>query len=379
MHVLCVTVLLDPVTGGGTAERTFQLASYFAARGDAVSVLTTAIGLTEARRQAIARAEVVGLRCLFRRFFVVEPRFGLIAGLVKRSDVIHLMGHWNLLNVLVSVLASWYRVPYVICPAGELKVFGRSRFLKRVFNALVGKAVVRRASGWIAVTDAEFPDFRSYGIDPSDIRVLPNGIAVDGLRDAPHTAIIDRLGVVAKQYVLFMGRLNPIKGPDLLLSAFALVAKEYPELHLVFAGPDGGLLNTLKEESVVKELMARVHFAGYVSGADKATLYRGALFLTIPSRHEAMSIVVLEAGAVGVPVLLTDQCGFDQVADIEGGKVVSPDEQSLAQGMRRLLAKRSELDRMGRNLRRLVEENYSWDTIGALHESYFGSLVRVKK
>jgi glycosyltransferase involved in cell wall biosynthesis len=379
MHLLCVTVLLDPVTGGGTAERTFQLASYFTAKGHSVSVLATDIGLTEERRQAITGAEVVGLSCLFRRFFVVEPKIGRVAALVKRSDVIHLMGHWNLLNVMVTMLASWYRVPYVICPAGELKLFGRSRFLKRVFNTLVGKSVVRRASGWIAITDAEFPDFRSYGVDTSAIRILPNGIAVDVLRAASRTAVTHHLGVVAKQFVLFMGRLNPIKGPDLLLRAFALVAEEYPELHLIFAGPDGGLLEALKEESADEGLTARVHFAGYVSGADKATLYRESLFLAIPSRHEAMSIVVLEAGAVGVPVLLTDQCGFDQVAASEGGEVVSPDEHGLAQGMRRLLSNRSELDRMGQNLRRLVDENYSWDTIGALHESYFGSMFRVKK
>jgi len=376
LHVLCVTVLLDPVTGGGTAERTFQLASYFAEKGDVVTVLTTDVGLMEDRRRAIPGAEIVGLRCLLRRFFVVEPRLALIAALVRRSDVVHLMGHWNILNALAFVVARWYRVPYVICPAGELKLYGRSLLMKRVFNGLVGRSIVRCASGWVAVTEGEFPDFRSYGIDPSQIRVLPNGVDVQALMHLPRTDVLARLGVGSGEYILFMGRLNPIKGPDLLLAAFASVAKDHPWLHLVLAGPDGGLQEALIQDTLRFGLEVRVHFAGYVSGADKATLYKNALFLAIPSRHEAMSIVVLEAGAVGVPVLLTDQCGFDRVGDVEGGVVVAADQTSIAAGIQHLLRRRCDLEKMGRNLNRLIVENYSWDIIGKLHSDYFRLIVR---
>lgn len=379
LHVLCVTVLLDPVTGGGTAERTVQLASHFAAKGDAVTVLTTDIGLTEERRRAIPGAEIVGLKCLLRRFFVVEPRLALIAALVRRSDIVHLMGHWNILNVLAYVFARWYRVPYVICPAGELKLYWRSLLLKRIFNWLVGASIIRHAAGWIAVTEGEFPDFRSNGIDPSRVRVLPNGVDVDGLTRLPRTDVLARLGVGSKGYVLFMGRLNPIKGPDLLLAAFASVARDNPSLHLVLAGPDGGLQEMLIEETVRLGLEERVHLAGYVSGSDKATLYKDALFLAIPSRHEAMSIVVLEAGAVGVPVLLTDQCGFDQVGDVDGGLVVAADEASIGAGIQDMLRRRCDLEQMGRNLNRLIVENYSWDIIGKLHGDYFRSILRERQ
>jgi glycosyltransferase involved in cell wall biosynthesis len=369
---------MDPVMGGGTAERTFQLAKYFSGRGSTVTILTTDSGLSEDRRKTLGGINVIGLRCLFRRFFVVEPRFTLIASLVRRSTIIHLMGHWNILNVIVVFFAWRHRIPYVICPAGELRLFGRSLLLKRIFNILVGNRIVRYASGCIAVTESEFPEFESYGIKASSIQVLPNGIVPDALISHPQTDILSRIGCNKKNYILFMGRLNLIKGPDLLLRAFSKVANANPQLHLVFAGPDGGLLNKLSEETRIMGLQSRVHFAGYVTDGDKATLYKEALFLAIPSRHEAMSIVVLEAGSVSVPVLLTKRCGFNRVADVSGGELVEVSVNDISKGIDCLLRNRDSLEEMGKNLKKLVLDHYSWDYIGLCHENYFQSIANPK-
>ncbi len=376
MRILCVTVLLDPETGGGTAERTLQMANDLSARGHEVTVLTTDIGLTGARRREI-KGNLVGLRCLLHRFFVVEPRIPTISKLVRHSDIIHLMGHWNVLNVLVYGFARLYRVPYVICPAGELRLFGRSLALKKLFNRFVGRAIVKNASGRIAITSEELPDFEPYGAGPADVRVLPNGISPEALTSQPCTDILSRLGVEKKNYLLFMGRLNPIKGPDLLLQAFTSVAHQYPDLHVVFAGPDGGMRDQLVGDAEKNGLGQRVHFPGYVSGADKATLYANAMVLCIPSRHEAMSIVVLEAGVVSVPVLLTDQCGFDQVEKMAGGIIVEASAPSLAGGIHELFRRRQDLEQMGQHLNRLVTDDYSWDRIGRLHETYFRSILQI--
>lgn len=363
MRVLNVNVLLDPVTGGGTAERTFQMSRSLARVGVECTILTTDIGLTTDRNRQLGDVQVIALPCISKRFFVVKFSWRQLKALVDSVDVIHLMGHWSMLNVLVTLLARQTGTPYVVCPAGELPLFGRSRWLKQLFNILIGYRIVREAAGHIAVTPDEILAYARYGVKASKVTVIPNGVnetdfAVDG---ASHFA--DRFGLGAAPFILFMGRLNFIKGPDLLLEAFCCIANKHPEVHLVFAGPDGGLLGSLQKVTQEQGLANRVHFIGYVAGRDKAEAYRGAELLVIPSRQEAMSIVVLEAGIVGTPVLLTDRCGFDEVATVGGGQVVEATASELAAALDSMLAERTALKKMGERLQAHVRRNFTWEVI----------------
>ncbi len=374
MRVLNVNVLLDPVTGGGTAERTFQMSRSLARAGVECVILTTDIGLTADRIDQLGDVSVIALPCISKRFYVVKFSWRQLKALVASVDVIHLMGHWSMLNVLVSILARQAGTPYVVCPAGELPLFGRSRWIKQLFNILIGHRIVREAAGHIAVTPDELPAYARYGVEASQVTVIPNGIneadfSVDG-----KSQFADRFGLGAAPFILFMGRLNPIKGPDLLLEAFCSIAHKHPELHLVFAGPDGGLLGSLHKMTQERGLAGRVHFIGYVAGRDKAEAYRAAEFLVIPSRQEAMSIVVLEAGIVGTPVLLTDQCGFDEVATVGGGQVVAATAIDLAAGLDGLLADRSALKVMGTRLQAHVRRNFTWDVIVSRFQDLYRSM-----
>lgn len=363
MRVLNVNVLLDPVTGGGTAERTFQMSRSLARAGEECVILTTDIGLTAERIRQMGDVRVIALPCVSKRFFVVKFSWRQLKALVASVDVIHLMGHWSMLNVLVTLLARQTGKPYVVCPAGELPLFGRSRWIKQVFNMLIGYRILREAAGHIAVTPDEIPAYARYGVSASQVTVISNGINEADFMVEGVSQFADRFGLGTAPFILFMGRLNPIKGPDLLLEAFCTIAHKHSELHLVFAGPDGGLLDSLQKMAQERGLADRVHFIGYVAGRDKAEAYGAADLLVIPSRQEAMSIVVLEAGIVGTPVLLTDQCGFDEVATVGGGQVVAATAIDLAAGLDGLLADRSALKVMGERLQAHVRRNFTWDII----------------
>lgn len=130
--------------------------------------------------------------------------------------------------------------PYVVCPAGALPIFGRSARLKRLYNFLVGRAIIKNATGWIAVTSGELPHFESYGIHASKVKIIPNGVAEEDFQFADTQSFLSRYHIPAVPIILFMGRLNPIKGPDLLLQAFIQARRDFLDFHLVFAGPDGG-------------------------------------------------------------------------------------------------------------------------------------------
>lgn len=363
MRVLNVNVLLDPVKGGGTAERTLQMSRALASAGIDCTILTTDIGLSTDRIKRLGDVKVFALASISKRFVVVSVPWHKLKALVADADVIHLIGHWSMLNAIVYLMARQTKTPYVICPAGELLLFGRSRWIKRLFNFIIGDRIVREAAGYIAVTLGEIPAYAQYGVKAIQVTVIPNGINEDDFNAGREIQFARHFGIVAERFILFMGRLNPIKGPDLLLEAFCSIAHRHPELHLVFAGPDGGLLGSLQELTLERGLTDRVHFIGYVAGSDKVEAYRAADFLVIPSRQEAMSIVVLEAGVVGTPVLLTDRCGFDEVSTVGGGKVVAATVEDLAAGIESMLANRSALTDMGNRLKDHVRQSYTWDVI----------------
>jgi glycosyltransferase involved in cell wall biosynthesis len=360
MRVLNVTSSIDLKSGGGTGERTFQMSHALGQAGVPCTVLTLAIGLDSARIDAMRPANTVALPCLWQRFYVPLGGWPTIRRLVREADLIHLMGHWSALNALVYLAARRAGKPYVVCPAGALPLFGRSGWLKRAYNFLVGDAIVRNASAWIAVTPIEFPQFAAYGIPASKVLVLPNGVREDDFPShmPPYTGRLPD-----SPFILFMGRLNPIKGPDLLLQAFEQVSDRFPGHHLVFAGPDGGMLAELTASAVKLGLAHRVHFLGHVQGVEKAAAYRSAQLLVVPSRQEAMSIVALEAGISGTPVLLTDQCGFDEIAALDPRLVVSASSEGLAAGLLALLGNADELRLVGSRTRLFVREKYAWPTI----------------
>jgi glycosyltransferase involved in cell wall biosynthesis len=373
MRVLNVNSTLGLKTGGGTAERTFQMSRHLAALGVATTVLTLDIELDEPRKQAVLPATVVSLPCLWRRFYIPGSGWGIIRRLVREADVIHLMGHWGVLNALTYCAIRLADKPYVICPAGALPIFGRSSLLKRLYNIFIGRSIIRNASAWIAVTEAELPHFEAYGIPTSRVTVIPNGVsAVDFLAIDP---MVGSPQLDDGPLILFMGRLNPIKGPDLLLDAFIRIEGQLPNYQLVFAGPDGGMMEELKALTARHGLNDRVHFLGHIEGARKSEIYHRATLLVVPSRQEAMSIVALEAGICGTPVLLTDQCGFSEIRSIDPRLEVAANAAALAGGMVSLLADSEVLEPIALAWKRFVMTNYAWEVIVPRYLMLYGDLL----
>ncbi len=363
MHVLNVNILIDPVTGGGGAERTIQISRHLKSSGVQTSILTLNLGITRERLETLDGIGVTALPCLLKRFFIpwFSPRS--LISLIDSADIVHIMGHWSILNSLAYLACRLARTPYVVCPAGTLPVFGRSRILKHLYNLLIGKRIIRGAAGCVAISADEIDHFAEYGVARDKVVLIPNGIDLSDSKQPDPEAFRERVGAMSAPIVLFVGRLNYIKGPDILLRAFCNIQERFREHHLVFAGPDSGALASLQKTAAESGLAGRVHFSGYIGGAEKFGAYSAASILVIPSRQEAMSIVVLEAGAVGTPVLLTDQCGFDDVERVGGGKVVPATVEGIQQGLVELLGLPVELKAMGSRLKEFVSIRFTWDSM----------------
>ena len=375
MKILTVNHLLDPITGGGTAERVVQLTQAWTTRGHACEVLTLDAGLTAERRAALAPAAVTALRTVNRRFFVPLPAWTTIVNRVRAADLVHMMGHWTAINLLAAAAARQTGRPVVVCPAGALRVDGRSRLLKRLYNAFGGGRAMREAAAWIAVSPIELPQYAIYGVAPDRVAVMPNGVDAAAFTRGDGARFRARFGVPEGPIVLFVGRLAWSKGPDLLLDAFVNISHRLPAHQLVFVGTDEGMLTRLRDTARARGLAGRVHFPGYVGGGDKADAYHAAAVLVLPSRYEAMSIVALEAGASGTPVLLTEGCGFDEVSAVGGGVVAPATVAGLEAALTALLSDAGALTAMGGRLQTVVRARYTWPEVAQRHLDLFARVL----
>lgn len=378
MHILNVDSSFDPVVGGGTAERTFQISRALVKAHVGCSILTLARGVTPARVAALPGVAIYPLPCLSGRFYLPGFSLRVITDAVIKADVIHIMSHWTMLNALVYLICRRLRKPYVVCPAGALPIYGRSKTLKRIYNLVIGKRIVRNAAACVAINQAEAEHFLAYGVAPEKIVVIPNGVSEESASNTQDAAFRLKYNLADAPFILFVGRLNHIKGPDLLLQAFAGLPPELSRYHLVFAGPDGGMFRELQETASAQKLSGRVHFLGYLGGEDKSCAYSAAALLAIPSRQEAMSIVVLEAGISGTPVLLTDRCGFNAVASVSGGKVVPASMAGLRAGLVEMLSNDPGLRVAGQNLKEFVKAEFLWDSVILGYIKLYSKVVEMK-
>jgi glycosyltransferase involved in cell wall biosynthesis len=374
MRVLNVVQNFDEETGGGATERALQLSLHLARLGHDVTVLTTGFRLNPAAISALGSVRVIALPCLNSRFFVPVPLLGRISRAVREADVIHLVSHWTLINALTFWFARIHGKPYVVNPLGALPIFGRSGVLKRLYNVVVGTRIIRGANLCVIATPNEIPVFRSYGVDESRIVHIPNGINEEDYQQIGDAGFRARVGVDGHPYILFIGRLNPIKGPDLLMKAFCRLNSRFSDVHLVYIGPDEGMLDSLRKTASEYSMLERVHFLGFVSREDKSRLIHDSRLLVVPSRQEAMSIVVLESGIAGIPVVITDQCGFDEVDTVGGGRVVPATVDGLVRGIEDMLGQGAELARMGGALQTLVQERFLWASVAERYSSLFEQL-----
>lgn len=245
-------------------------------------------------------------------------------------DIVHLHGYGYLAGDTVVRRRGPWRL--VLTSHGFVSGRGAFRPLKRLYDATQGRRTVASVDAAVALTPRDERIFRALGA--RRCVVIPNGVELERFA-TPRSdqALLTRLGVEPRRYVISVARLERIKGQDLLIRAFARLRLEHPAPRLVLVGEGS-------EEARLRKLARRlgldVAFAGRPTDTELVALMRDALALAHTPRDEPFGIVVLEAMAASVPVLATAVGGLPFVIG-DAALLVPPHVGAIADGLARVL------------------------------------------
>ncbi|MBK8417723.1 glycosyltransferase [Candidatus Villigracilis saccharophilus] len=288
------------------------------------------------------------------RFFVNE-----MVGF--EPDVVHVHGVFTFVQRMAVKAAQTIGIPVLLSLHGMLDdwIWKQKGLLyamvKRVYWYTLMFPVFKKVAYIHVITKME-SEVATYELPKIPQILIPNAIDFFNL---------PKLGGQPQKVFLFLGRLHPVKGVDLLINAFYR-ANLQNDWRLVIAGPDYDpeYGRQLRQQARNLELGDRVQFIGPVYGSEKYSLLQNAWVVVVPSFSEVISMVNLEASALFTPTITTYATGLHDWEQ-GGGLRVDSNEDQLSQALAKTASwSLSERLRYGEQARQFVKNRYGWDTIG---------------
>lgn len=387
MKILQVCPKFHQSVASGSTKVAYDISRELVKRGHSVTVyssnmrdkfdkvsnrLETKDGMLIHRFRSIGTVATRGMKIFVTPGII--PRFG---SEVSSFDVIHLHEYQTFQNLIAYHYARKHDVPYVLHAHGSIPRIGK-RFRKWLFDVAFGYRLLKGASRVIALSVIEAKEYEDAGVPREKIAIIPDGIDLTDCKTLPHRGSFrKRFGIEeGTRIILFLGRINHLKGIDFLIDAFARVVKNMEHnVLLVVAGPDDGYLNETKKLVKQHLIQDKVLLTGPLFGVRKMEAYVDASIVTsLDSLKEIVFLLVpLEAAACGTPVIVTEGNYIAELAEKGGfGSCVEYGDVSKLAGMfKEMLGNEGLLKKMGSKGRSFVLENYDWNNIIGMVEKVY--------
>jgi mannosylfructose-phosphate synthase len=221
-----------------------------------------------------------------------------------------------------------------------------------------------------------------YDFEAPNIEIIPPGVDVH--KYTPPGEYAEPNSKLPGNYIYTISRLDTNKGHDLLLDAFAIVAKKIPDVNLVIGGgsPDPKprevkLLDKINDIISGYGLAGRVQMIGYVPDEDMLPNYQFGRFFILPSLFEPFGMTTQEAMACGKAVIASKLGGIRNVLDHgKTGLLVDPsDKHDFAAAMTELLEDEQKCKLIGKNAHQLIMDEFSWEAIAGRHLAFYNDFL----
>jgi glycosyltransferase involved in cell wall biosynthesis len=300
------------------------------------------------------------------RFYGVSWPLGRwLARHVRDYDLVHVHALFSFTSVPAAYWAARAGVPYVVRPLGTLNRWGMERrrpWLKRLSFSIIERRILRGAARIHYTSEQERIEAAEVGLNRHQA-VVPLGIDLAPFAELPARGWLRQRasGWAGRPVALFLSRLDPKKGLDLLLAAFARARAQRPDLALVIAGSgDAGFERGVRRDATRLGLGDSVYWAGFLSGTEKLAALADADLFVLPSYSENFGVAAVEAMAAGLPVVISDRVGIHrEVAAARAGVVVPCERELLADALLRVASDASLRAELGARAQDLVRRRFS--------------------
>ena len=204
-----------------------------------------------------------------------------------------------------------------------------------------------------------------FGLPFDKISVIPNGINLNNFTGIDRDYDFRRrFAMDNEKIILYVGRLVYEKGVQHLISAMPKILENYHDSKLVIAGK-GGMIDELKSQVDSMGLSNKVYFTGYLNQKEVQKMYKCADVAVFPSTYEPFGIVALEAMLAGVPTVVSDIGGLNEIVDhgINGMKSYAGNSNSIADSVISLLYDKQLAANISKKAKQKVKEEFNWNKI----------------
>ena len=311
--------------------------------------------------------EIIYFRCApFRRYKFSLNLLNWLKCHAHEFDIAHIHALFSPIISAAALVCRQQKLPYIFRPLGTLDPadLQKKKQLKQLYAAIIERQNLASAAAIHFTSDQEAKISERFGVSTLDL-VIPLGVIPP---ESSFKNVYSQLELPKDvPLVLFMSRIDPKKGLNLLIPALEKLLAVGYKFHFVLAGtnpqePD-------YEQKIISQiqnspLRSHATITGFVTGELKVSLLQAADLFVLPSYYENFGIAVAEAMVAGVPVVISDQVHIcQQIRDSESGWVGATNVQALLELLQEALQNPQERQRRGLNAQKYALENFSWDAI----------------
>ena len=349
---------------GGDVNVCYNLTKQLIKQGHNVTILTTTFDYDKEDTDNIENLKMIPIEYKFNlSLFIYSPKMKKwLKEHITEYDIIHLHELRSYQNNIIINLAKKHNIPYILQPHASTPKDVNKQLFKEVYDFFYGNKIMQNATTTIAVSNEEA--YYDKKMKAKDVQVVYNGMNLGEFKKEVPSGIFKRKYNIESKYLLYLGRLDKLKGINYIIEAFSLLPDKYDEYKLVIAGR----INSYKEEldKIIerKNLQDRVIFTDYLTEEDKLYAYHDAEMFINPVKYMGgVSITVFESILSNTPVIVTPESG-EVIEKIDAGLIVEyANVEQLKNAIIRTFEDEDLIKRQLKNGQDYIYNNLSWKTV----------------
>jgi len=281
---------------------------------------------------------------------------------LEKYDVIHLHELRSYQNNIVIKYAKKFNIPYILQPHASTPKHINKSIIKNIYDFFYGNRIMKNATTTIAVSEEEA--YYDRLMNAKDVRVIYNGMNLEVFDNLPKKGTFKNKNNITSPYILYLGRIDALKGINYIIEAFSKLPEEYSEYKLIIAGKITDYKKELDKMIKTNNLENKIIFTGFIDENDKISIYHDAELFVNPVKYMGgVSITVFESLLSNTPVIVTKESG-ELVEKIDAGSIVEyGDVESLKNEIIKSLTDKELTQKQMLNAQKYIRENLDWKRV----------------